>query len=101
MNTHCEVYQKALKTWGVDNQINQCIEEMAELMKALNKYRRNCTYCEMQDTGNAFRGDIIEEIADVYQMLEQMMIAFGVTERELQENTDRSFRKMCRELEEV
>ena len=51
--------------YGLDAQINQSMEEMAELIQALNKYRRS----------NGAKGtleNVIEEIADVEIMLEQL-----------------------------
>ena len=51
--------------YGLDAQINQSMEEMAELIQALNKYRRaNRSLIELRN--------VIEEIADVEIMLEQL-----------------------------
>lgn len=50
--------------YGLDAQINQSMEEMAELIQALNKYRRS--------NGTQPLGNVIEEIADVEIMLEQL-----------------------------
>lgn len=45
------------------------IEEMSELTKALLKYRR--------DPGPARKNDILEEMADVSIMLNQLALIFG------------------------
>lgn len=50
--------------YGYENQSMQLIEEMAELTQAINKYRRYGTYEK--------KCQIIEEIADVSIMLEQV-----------------------------
>jgi len=63
------VYKEAVEKWGCEPQINQAIEEMAELMVAFNKLRRNRT----ADTYN----DVCEEIADVEIMMAQMREYFN------------------------
>ena len=65
-----EIYQKALDKWGTNFQIIMVMEEMSELQKALIKHIR----------GKGNRSDIIEELADVDIMLEQMKIAFNCAE---------------------
>lgn len=87
-------YKAVVEFWGEDNQINQTIEEMAELIKELNKFRRNCSYMQAKDTYNAFRGNVLEEMADVYNMLAQLNVIFGVTIRENDEYMSRSVKKM-------
>lgn len=64
-------YRQILEHWGLDQQMNQTIEEMAELTIALNKWRR-----APEDKKPDLR-TIAEEIADVEIMLKQMKIAFG------------------------
>lgn len=61
-----EIYTKALSKWGLNAQIDMCIEEMAELMQAFSKYKR----------GIGDVNQIAEEMADVSIMLEQMALAF-------------------------
>lgn len=57
-----EIYDKALKLWGEDKQIDMVIEECAELIVSINHYRRNRINIE----------DVITEIIDVEMMLEQL-----------------------------
>ena len=57
-----------INTYGTKLQQDISIEEMAELQKAILKHRRNPT----EET----RKDIIDEIADVQIMLEQLKIIF-------------------------
>lgn len=66
-----ELYKFAIERYGDEAQINQGIEEMAELIQVINKFRRNP--CEETLKG------IKEEIADVEIMLEQYKIIFGAT----------------------
>ena len=64
-----ELYEK----YGKDNQINIVIEEMSELTKELLKDKR----------GKDNRPQIVEELADVLFTLEYVKIAFGITQKEL------------------
>ena len=59
------VIQKCLEQWGEDAQLDMVIEEMAELTKAILKYRRT-------KGAKSARIDIAEEHADVLLMLEQL-----------------------------
>jgi hypothetical protein len=71
------VLHEAIQKWGKFAQINMCIEEMSELMKALMKY---CRYKEeITDVQNMLTYDVLEEIADVQITLDQMRIIFGST----------------------
>ena len=59
-----EIYREAVKQYGLKNQIVVAIEEMSELQKELCKRLR----------GDFDAGNIIEEIADVEIMLEQLIL---------------------------
>lgn len=67
-------YRQILEHWGLDKQINQVSEECAELIIALNKYRR------APDNKKPDLRTVAEEIADVQIMLEQMKDAFKCKE---------------------
>jgi len=56
------VFQEALKQWGEEAQIHQCIEEMGEVLVAFNHLNR----------GRIEKGELIEEFVDVYIMMCQM-----------------------------
>ena len=58
---------KALKKYGVDAQDDIAIEEMSELTKAIIKNRRYRNFETMEN--------LYEELADVYIMLEQVMMS--------------------------
>lgn len=63
------LYTKCVLKWGFNSQVDRCIEEMAELTKALLKARQK-EYPEDWVTS------VREEIADVSITLEQMVILF-------------------------
>lgn len=92
--THEElkILQLAIDRYGEENQLDMVIEEMSEQTKAICKYKRlkeimtfnplksekikNDYYDFFACLDNAY-----EEIADVYIMLEQLMMMFDCEER--------------------
>lgn len=60
-----KLYKKALDLWGEDLQLMMVIEEMAELTKAISKCRRKKVHAKIL---------LLEEIADVEIMLEQLRV---------------------------
>ena len=69
--------QKVAQEYGYDAQSRQCIEEMAELTQAINKFWRkqlNCGANGLSDvsSSSAEEQNILEEIADVQIMLWQL-----------------------------
>lgn len=87
--THEElkVLQSAIDHYGEENQLDMAIEEMSELTKAICKYKRavkererDICHSTAKDVIFA-KGDIVEEIADVYVMLEQLTVIFNCKER--------------------
>jgi len=64
-----ELCKEALAKWGAEAQLDQTIEECAELIQAIQKHRR--------------RGEIrnlIEEAVDVEIMIDQLKTMFPLTE---------------------
>jgi NTP pyrophosphatase (non-canonical NTP hydrolase) len=59
-----ELFKKALKKWGNNSQMDMCIEECAELIQAINKFRRNPSAENMKA--------LCSEVADVENMIEQV-----------------------------
>lgn len=67
------IYKETLAQWGFDAQVNMAIEEMAELISALQHYRRQETWGH-----HSTKEDVIDEIADVEIMMEQLKFMFEV-----------------------
>lgn len=61
------IYYKARQKWGREAQRDMVIEECAELIKAICKKKRFPNQKEIQD-------NLVEEIADVEIMLEQLKL---------------------------
>ena len=66
-----------------EKQLMICVEEMAELMQAISKIKRADTADEEAINGCIYK--IIEEMADVYIMLEQMQYLFGINHRTIEQ----------------
>ena len=56
------IYERALRVWGINAQLGMVIEECAELIKVINKHWR----------GKATKEELIEECVDVDLMIAQM-----------------------------
>lgn len=66
-----EILERAIHTYGQHVQVDMCLEEMAELAKALLKMRRSGG--DIADKLDNIR----EEIADVQIMIDQMKMIYG------------------------
>lgn len=62
-----ELYEKAVKAWGKEAQLGVAMEECAELISAIIRYKRGRTGC----------APVAEEIADVLIMAEQSRLIIG------------------------
>ena len=66
------VYRKAIKRFGKPNQMIKAIEEMSELTKVISKI--------LGMGGEVSIEDIIEEIADVTIMMEQLRVIYNIND---------------------
>lgn len=64
------LYTHAISKWGIDAQLLMVVEECSELLNAIAKYKR----------GREKESAIIEELADVSIMVDQMSLYFGKSE---------------------
>jgi hypothetical protein len=69
-----QICERALKTWGIQAQLDMMIEEMSELTKAIIKYRR----------GKGDKLDLLREGVDVQIMMMQLESMFPWGEWELE-----------------
>ena len=72
---------RAITAYGAPAQMDMAVEEMAELTKALCKIKRAQAGCEV----TAAIGNVIEEMADVQIMLDQLRIIFHRSTEEVEE----------------
>lgn len=88
----CKISEMNLETakyYGYEAQSNQLVEECAELIQAVNKYRRVETGLGQpvaEDKKAIARDNLVEEIADVELMLEQVKYLLQIPEDEIPED---------------
>ena len=88
--------------YGYESQSRQCIEEMAELTQAINKLWRKQQWGTGMEMLEA-RFDVLEEIADVKIMIEQMeylLDGIGDIEPKMRRKLYRQIKRIERELAE-
>ena len=93
-----QVYEKATQLWGLVAQYDQCVEEMAELIVAINKFKRKVLYKEYKGD-NKIIENLVEEIADVSICLEQMRYFFK--DHNIDEVIERKMQKFLGQIEEM
>ena len=72
---------RAITAYGAPAQMDMAVEEMAELTKALCKVKRVSCAAEAK----AVLENVVEEMADVQIMLDQLRIIFGRSTDEAEE----------------
>ena len=99
-----EAIKKIADTYGYDAQSRQLIEEMAELMVSINKLWRVEKFCESKDILD-IKGfsvpetrNVIEEIADVTIMLEEIKYLLQISDTDINEIIEQ---KLNRQLERM
>ena len=77
-----EENKKIAHHYGYEEQSNQLIEECAELIQAVNKYRRVKVAGNKHEVQMALE-NLIEEVADVEIMLEQIKYLLSIPEEDI------------------
>lgn len=79
------LYNKAIEKWGFESQLDQLIEESAELIVSVNKLKRS--NIDLQDRKEEIFDNFIEEICDTFMCIEQMKNYYGeeIFEKKLEE----------------
>lgn len=90
-----EIMQKAIGTYGLQNQMIKTVEELSELIQALSKaYSHLCSdNSDLKSVDNLF-----EEMADVEIMLAQCKMMFHC-EKEIQDWKDMKMARLKSRLE--
>ena len=94
-----EELKRVADYYGYEEQSNQLIEECAELIQAINKYRRASgkgqPIADFQKT--LVLDNLIEEIADVEVMLEQIKYLLNISEDDIADvKLNKSVRQQAR-----
>jgi hypothetical protein len=91
-----ELYQAYSLFYGSDKQIIKAIEEMSELQKALCK-----CLIDGKQTQNDRKAELIDEIADVSIMLDQVRYLFKIDEQLIYDRIQFKVDRMKLRLEEA
>lgn len=87
--------------YGFESQSIQCIEEMAELTQAITKLRRSRGIGQKTEKSEQeCRDNVIEELADVYIMLIQMIYLMEALEEWYKKVHEKAWRQTKRIEEE-
>lgn len=101
--TSKEIMQKAINTYGVENQIIKTVEELSELSQALCKSLVRLNYTKektsLEDDLKSV-DNIFEEMADVEIMLEQCKIMFQC-DKEVSAWKHKKIERLERRLEKI
>ena len=79
-----DTYKQAIETYGVRAQKLMAIEEMSELTKEICKDVR----------GKLDREHLVEEVADVLITIDQLMIMYEISDREIQQMYERKIERL-------
>lgn len=90
------IYKEGLELFGMECQYDQCTEEMAELMVAINKLKRQEKYGEYEGDAS-IKQNLLEEIADVFVCVEALSIFLD--EDKMEEIIEQKMRKYERTIQ--
>jgi len=96
--TREEKIKKIARTYGYDAQSRQCVEEMAELTQAINKFwrkRLKCGNVQINDVPPDTDEEINleEELADVQIMIWQLKYLCGMSDMEFERKIDKKLNR--------
>jgi len=80
-----KIYKQAVEKWGEPLQIIMFMEESAELTKLLTKYLRN---------GSFWFNDVLEELADVSIIIEQLRLMFKISKVDINLMKERKLNRL-------
>lgn len=89
-----KIYEDATELWGEVAQYDQLIEEMGELIVAINKLKRKLYHNEYKDRD--VMQEVVEEMTDVKMSIEQMELTFLKDQ-----NFDAMLDKKCTKLKNL
>lgn len=89
-----KIYEDATELWGEVAQYDQLIEEMGELIVAINKLKRKLYHNEYKDRD--VMQEVVEEMTDVKMSIEQIELTFLKDQ-----NFDAMLNKKCTKLKNL
>lgn len=97
--------KKIARHYGYEAQSRQCIEEMAELIQAINKFWRNQLNCGKKHINDIPFGtpeevNIEEELVDIYIMILQMKYLHKISDFDFENGVEHKLDRQLRRMEE-
>ena len=89
-------YSKIIQHFGVDAQIQKCEEELHELTIELYNYQRE----RASENLEKIRENIKQEIADVFNMLYQMLLIFDFSIHEIADIRQQKNKRTLKRIKE-
>ena len=87
-----DILEKAIRHYGAKNQMGVACEESAELIQAISKCLRYKDNIEV-------RNNLVEEIADVLIMIDQLKIIMNIKDYEIECYRDYKLQRLERRIE--
>ncbi len=91
-----KIYDDGLDVFGMQCQYDQCVEEMAELMVAINKNKRQESYGEYKGD-LSIKENLMEELADVFICVEGLAHFLG--KEKFDKMVEKKMQKFARTIE--
>lgn len=95
---HLSIYEDAVGTFGVKDQLDQAQEEAAELICSISKYSRSLNSRDLSRI-EISKSDLLLELADVEIMKRQILIIIGYSDAELEKAIKCKLKKLQKHLE--
>ena len=86
-----DLFEQAIEKWGTGFQHIMVMEECAELIKE----------CSKQLRGRGEYNKIIEEMADVSILIDQLKVMHGISEEEFENVCDKKIQKLVKMLDDT
>lgn len=90
--------RKIAEKYGMRNQEQQSVSELTELMYVLTRRPDQRGEAFKEEHGKSWREGLLDEIADVYIMLEQLLTLHGINKIEVDEEIEY---KLNRQLDRI
>ena len=88
--------EKSINNYGQVQLLMVC-EEMGELIQAISKMER----LDGEDKGDKHKQHIIEEIADVYLMLDELMLYYHISLDDVKEVKHEKLKRLVRRMNDL
>lgn len=94
--------ENCIRVQGLNKTLKICVEEPAELIKAITKiWRTTTTPNKVKTLYPDLHHNLLEEMVDVFIILHMLSKIYGITEDEFKEMLDKKMQRNTERLKEV